>query len=263
MKSTPVDTQLERYRNLLDWTHDEWLSLDIFRYIAANWRRYAPLVIKRIGARNLPPDIHDWLGGIFIEHSLTPLRVVHRRHPDAQGERRNQIMLGTLKAIALTRIVEAVVEEFPLHVPIDSLSRVEEPSTGGSDTHPGAVNSHFTSADVGWAEADLRHPAFLWNPDDLADESETAESPDEQAYPPNVVRIEWLRSHLTPTQYRIMHLMLVENLDFGDIADATGVSISNVRIMMLHARERLLALMPEAMAVDCQDLRKRRRKTMH
>lgn len=262
MKAAHIDTQLERYRNLLEWTQDEWLSLDIFRYIAANWRRYAPLVIKRIGAHNLPPDIHDWLGGIFIEHSLTPLTVVHKRHPDAVGERRNQIMLGTLKAIAVTRIVEAVVEEFPLHVPIDTLSHVEEPISC-TYAEPGVIGDQLRSANAGWGEAELLHPAFLWDPDELAGEPEITGIPDEQHYPPNVIRIEWLRSHLTPTQYRIMHLMLVENLDFGDIAEATGVSISNVRIMMLHARERLLALMPEEMATDCQGWRKRRRTAVH
>ena len=159
--------------------------------------------------------------------------------------------------------MEAVVEEFPLHVPIDELSRVEESAPGWSDSRPGAMNAPCTSADGIWREEELLHPAFLWNPDDLGEEPDVTGNNDEHPYPPNVVRIEWLRSHLTPTQYRIMHLMLVENLDFGDIADATGVSISNVRIMMLHARERILALMPEKMATDCQELRKRRRTAVH
>jgi hypothetical protein len=259
---TPSDFAIhrDRYRNLAGWTPEEWRSLDIFRYVAVNWRRYASLVIKRIGARNLPPDIHDWLPGIFIEHAHGPLSVVHGRHPDAEGERRNQIMLGTLKAIAATRIVEAVIEEFPLYLPLDSLTGVEEPASGWNDD---AVTPPPPSVPAGeWNESDLVHPAYLWDPEDLV--SSGSEPPDDDtAYPMNVVRLEWLRSHLTPTQYRILHLMLVEHLDFQDIADATGVGISNVRIMMLQARQRMLALMPPELASECQDLRKRRRVAAH
>jgi hypothetical protein len=260
MTTLKPETNLEKYKNLSSWTDTEWQSLDIFRFIAANWRRYAAMVIKRVGSRQAPTDILDWLQGIFIDLSHAPLTVVHARHKDATGERRNQIMLGTLKAIAATRVVEAVVEEFPFHLPLETFMGVEDSGEfhQAFETSPANLNSPHTLGDTDWDETDMTHPAFLWNPEDMTGE-EDSDQHTSNGYPINALRIEWLRSHLTPAQYRVLHFMLVEGMDFDDIAIATDVGVSNVRIMMLHAREKLLSLMPSDMALKHQGLRTRTR----
>ena len=113
---------MARFRNLADWSSEEWQNIDIHLFIAANFNRYCSSLIKKIGLQYLPSDATESLLGIFCDVAYKPLQTVHKKNMDAAGDRRNQIMLGTLKMIAFTRMIQAVIKEFPSYIALEQFS---------------------------------------------------------------------------------------------------------------------------------------------
>ena len=100
-----MDVGMNRYRNLANWPDEAWEKLDIHLFIVANFNRYCTSLVKKVGTRNLPSDAVDSLPGLFCDVAHKPLSAVHQRNLDARGERRNQVMLGTLKIIEASAAV--------------------------------------------------------------------------------------------------------------------------------------------------------------
>ena len=67
------------------------------------------------------------------------------------------------------------------------------------------------------------------------------------------VMLEMLRSYLTPVQYRHIRYAVCEGLTSQEIADRTGHSVTNVRIMLLNARKKMLELVPPHLSESMQE----------
>lgn len=241
-----TDMDKQKYCNLAPWSHDEWKQLDIYLFIAANFTRYCSHLIKRIGTQHLPSDAMDSLLGIYCDVAWKPLKAVHEKHLDARGERRNQIMLGTLKMITFTRMKEALIREFPNHLSLDQFAVYAE-GDDDYDEDPDSVRPVRLHADnplqrVFFAAEDhvLHH--------ELQDQ---ADSHDEERLSHLLER---LRSRVTPVQYRHLRYTICDRMNTAEIAEQTGHSTTNARIILLNARKRMAELVPSELkphVADC------------
>lgn len=237
---------LHHYRDLAALSTDAWQALDIHLYILANCDRYGMNVMRRIGLKHLPSDVQDIIPGLFCDVSYRPLKKLHGEHLTAQGERRNQLMLGTLKQIAVTRMVEAVIREFPNYVSLSAFDDEIERLDISADQHCewAQPNAHAASL-----------AAFYAASSDVLDEEET----DHQLATEETrlsSMLEQVRAQLTPTQYKHLRLVVCDRLSYREIAQQTGHSITNVRSVLLNARKRLMDFAVDQAWLDGDDIAK-------
>lgn len=234
---------LNKYRDLSSWTDQAWRELDIHLFIAGNFNRYSGSLLKRIGYQYLPNDATEIMASLFADAAYKPLKAVHQREITAQGNRRNQVMLGSLKKIAATRIVEAMIKEFPSHISLESMllhSQVtnsyvaESTETQLSTAHLARKGGEGTaSQDAFYAAGSLEDAMELENRSETPEELERSE------------KIEMIRGYLSPTQYLHLRYVVCDGLSPDEIAERTNCSVTNVRIVLLHARKAMLKLVPQ------------------
>lgn len=237
---------LADYRDLATLSTEAWQALDIHLYILANCDRYGLNVMRRIGLKHLPSDVQDILPGLFCDVSYRPLKKLHGEHLSAQGERRNQLMLGTLKQIAVTRMVEAVIREFPSYVSLTAFDDEIERLDGSAEP------------DSDWAQPQ-RHTASL-----AAFYAASSEVIDDEEYDHTLAAqeaelscmLEQVRAQLTPTQYKHLRLVVCDRLSYREIAQQTGHSVTNVRSVLLNARKRLMDFAVEHAWLNADDIAK-------
>lgn len=243
-----LSRDLSKYRNLTQLTQDEWQQMDIHLFIAANFNRYCAPLIKKIGAKYLPSDASDTLLSLFCDVGYKPLLSIHQKNLNTEGERRNQVMLGTLKMIATTRMVEAVIREFPAYVTLDLLPETSETSYQKAMLEEGHLQPASPEA---WQTA-----LYAAEDDCVCHEEEEIEAEKKDVHVS--LMIETIRSYLTPMQYKHLRFAICEGLSCNEIADKTGHSATNVRIMLLNARKKMLELIPEHFNYDLSDCLHRR-----
>ena len=73
-------SHLTHFRNLEDWSKQDWDNLDIHLFIVANFNRYCSILLKRIGMQYLPNDATESLLGIFSDVAYPPLKKLHQRY---------------------------------------------------------------------------------------------------------------------------------------------------------------------------------------
>lgn len=232
------------YRNLKNMNQDEWQHLDIHLFIAANFNRYCGALLKKIGYQHLPSDAANALMGLYCDVGFKPLSSVHAKNLDAAGERRNQIMLGTLKMISATRMVDAIIGEFPAYLSLENMvngsslssNQDEQPLFGQRrETATLQEETNFFATEVNLM---------------LHEEVEEEKAHQEQR---TSMMIEMLRPRFTQTQYEHLRYFVCDRLDCNEIAARTGNSVTNVRVMLLNARRRMLELMPPDVAENYKD----------
>ena len=237
-----------RYSNLAHWSQEEWRNINIHLFIAANFTRYCSSLVKRVGQQYLPNDAVDSLLGLFCDVAWKPLKTVHERNLDAQGDRRNQIMLGTLKMITVTRMVDALIREFPNHVAIDQLpgfvedNQYEDEDDDDNLNHLNCPQDFEPSQRALFAAEDY---AALY---EVQEQEECIE--DERIS----TMLEQMRSTLTPVQFRHLRYAICGRMDATEIAELTGRSVTNARIVLLKTRKRMIDLVPPDMletVADC------------
>jgi len=239
-----MDTSIMKYRNLTDMSERDWKQLDIHLFIAANFNRYCASLIKKIGQQYLPSDATECLLGLFCDVAYKPLHSVHQKNIEVSGERRNQIMLGTLKMIANTRMVDALIKEYPTYVTIELLpefNEKEESEVEERVAHHGKPTVDLTLSDTALFAAQTSDMCEREIDDELAKEADRLS-----------LMVENLRSYLTPVQYQHIRYAVCDGLDSYEIAEQTGHSVTNVRIMLLNARKRMLELVPSHLAASVQ-----------
>ena len=230
--------ELSKYRNLANWTQDEWEKLDIYTFIAANYNRYCSSLLKKIGTQYLPSDAKDVLMGLFADVSYKPLKNVHKKNITARGECRNQALLGTLKKIAVTRMIDAVIKEFPNTISIDRITvafTLDEHADVYETDH-----RHIPSTQSQATELSTVLYAASSAEDLLLDTEKDLDSADNETSR----KVEIVRSHLTKTQYKHLRYVVCDGLSFREIAEHTDHSITNVRIILLNTRKKMLGLVP-------------------
>lgn len=242
-----MDMTKHKHRNLAPWSQDDWHNLDIHLFIAANFTRYCTLLVKRVGLQYLPSDATDSLLGLYCDVAWKPLKSVHEKNLDAEGERRNQIMLGTLKMITFTRMVDALIREFPNYVQIDQLPDFTEDACCEQDDDD--CLSH-----IGYAsEYEPSHRA-LFAAEDYTLTYDMLEQEQNQEEERISTMLERMRSRLTPVQYRHLRYTICERMDTTEIAEHTGHSITNARIILLNTRKKMMTMVPQEMVdlvTDC------------
>lgn len=240
-----MDNSIARFRNLTHWSQDDWKDLDIHLFIAANFNRYCSTLIKKIGLQYLPSDTTESLLGLFCDVAFKPLTSVHKKNLTAQGERRNQIMLGTLKMIASTRMVEALIKEYPSYIALEQLPEYTDQDCNqqdglylGGGFEPVTMNSY-------------QNTLFAAETADIFQEETDRE--EELENDRISVMVEMLRSYLTPVQYLHIRYAVCDGLNSHEIAERTGHSVTNVRIMLLNARKKMMDLVPSHLLTSIQD----------
>lgn len=234
--------QLSHYRNLKNLSQEEWRSLNIHLFIAANFNRYCSTLLKKIGYQHLPSDASETLLGLYCSVAFKPLASVHARHIDAEGEKRNQVMLGTLKMISMTRMVDAVINEFPAYISLEQIAS-PTPETGALEFSP---NPTGYCRDYQISETDLAS-AYGCEPGEEIDRAR------KEAEQHTSAMIETLRHCFTSTQYQIIRYLLCERMDIQQIAGLTDTSLTNIRIMLLNIRRRLFELLSPELAAQLED----------
>lgn len=235
---------LSHYRNLKHLSKEEWQFLDIHLFIAANFNRYCSALLKKIGYQYLPSDATECLLGLFCSTAYKPLKSVHEKNLDAEGEKRNQVMLGTLKMISMTRMVDAIVHEFPSYVPLDYVTT--------STLH----GEEQQLLDQGSAHVAHAHAYTIDEPfSDLSRSLSTPEQIEQQCQQDEHRKsdmIELLRHQLTITQYQTLRYLLCDNMDLHQIAQMSGTSLTNIRIMLQNIRRRLFEMLSPELAGELE-----------
>ena len=232
---------LNKYRDLSLLSQKDWEALDIYVFIAANFNRYCSGLIKKIGVQYLPSDTREILMGLFCDVGHKPLTNIHKKNIDAIGERRNQIMLGTLKMISATRMVEALIKEFPAYVTLNSVTDNAE-TEESEDSTDSFFQPIKEPASAAFFAAESCTP--FWD-----DHEEEQTQQDAQLS----LKMEVMRSYLTPLQYKHLRYTICDGLSTNEIAEKTGHSVTNVRIMLLNARKIMMDLVPAHLRKDIQD----------
>jgi hypothetical protein len=225
-------TASTHYRNLSHLSVDEWKNLDIHLFIAANFNRYCGLLIKKIGYQHLPSDAMESLLGLYCAVAYKPLVSVHSRNIDAEGEKRNQVMLGTLKMISTTRMVDAVIQEYPAYVSLDNMEGSGDPESLKIAENNALRYSAFTFPE----HASLAAANDVWFGENDIDPAEGDEK--------LTMMIETLRHELTVSQYQVLRHLLCDHYDIHQIAELTGTTLTNIRIMLQNIRRKLHSLLP-------------------
>lgn len=231
---------LSKYRNLSTLSNNEWENLNIHLFIAANFNRYCSPLIKKIGAKYLPSDASETLLSLFCDVGFKPMTSIHQKNLSAKGERRNQLMLGTLKMIATTRMVEAVIKEFPSYVTLDLL-----PEASDDDYSSSLLDESFSHI----PKQESYHQALYAATNDCYSYEEIeveATKNDEHLS----LMIETIRSYLTPMQYKHLRYAICDGMNCNEIAEKTGHSATNVRIMLLNARKKMMELIPDHLGTE-------------
>lgn len=242
-----MQKDLLKYRNLATLTDAEWENLNIHIFIAANFNRYCSTLIKKIGIQYLPSDATETLLSLFCDVGHKPLKKLHKLNLQTKGERRNQVMLGTLKMIATTRMVDAVIREFPSYVTLDSITENFDSDDQFDDEFIPAAQCADSSLTAFYAADSCDAPT-------PEDEQVEADIQEERVS----LMIETLRSYLTPMQYKHIRYAICDGLSSAEIAERTGHSVTNVRIMLLNARKKMIELVPPSMSPDFQQYLHRR-----
>lgn len=233
------------YRNLKNISCKEWQSLNIHLFIDANFNRYSADLIKKVGPQHLPNDTYDSLGGLFCDVAFKPLSEAHRKHLHVEGERRNQVMLGTLKTIAATRMVAALIKEFPAYTSLEGIQEIENEETETPydelTTLPALPELKRSTA------AFVQFSAESYEQDHSALDIQQRQEQNKLTF-----MVETLRSYLTPVQYQHLRYVVCDGLSSREIAEHTGHSTTNVRIMLSNARKKMLPLVPEHLLTSVQ-----------
>lgn len=243
-----MTTSITQFRNLTDLSDEEWKNLDIHLFIAANFNRYCSNLIKKIGLQYLPSDAPDCLLGLFCDIAYKPLTSVHAKNLDAEGERRNQIMLGTLKMIANTRMVDALIKEYPSYVTLELLPEFNDEEEDISELEfvpsrsKGFMPIELSQSDTAFFAAQTSDQCYREQDQELAMEADRIS-----------IMVEKLRSYLTPVQYLHIRYAVCDGMNSYEIAERTGHSVTNVRIMLLNARKRMLELVPSHLVNAVQE----------
>jgi len=241
-----MDSSISRFRNLADWSVNDWENIDIHLFIAANFNRYCSSLIKKIGLQYLPSDATDSMMSLFCDVAYRPMKTVHEKNLHAEGNRRNQIMLGTLKMITNTRMVDALIREYPSYVALENIPefRDEDYQFEGYMGNDGLAfgNTCTQSSEAIFFAAETCDM-------DIEETDFEAERESDRI----TVMLEMLRSYLTPVQYRHIRYAVCEGLTSQEIAERTGHSVTNVRIMLLNARKKMLDLVPTHLQESMQE----------
>ncbi len=228
-----MEKGLHQYRDLADWSDNAWEKLDIHLFIAANFSRYCRALTEKVGTHFLHSDTYDNMLSLYCEVAFTPLQAVHRKNRDARGQRRNQIMLGTLKMITYTRMVEALIREYPATL---SLAPQHELTTDVMLENPDDLSADDSRIQTGTVE-----PLCQYELESSGEEERLSRM------------LERVRPYLTPLQYHHLRYAICDRLDPQQIAELTGRTPTNVRIMLANARKRMLALVPPELYDAVQD----------
>lgn len=242
-----MDIKKHKHRNLAPWSQEDWYNLDIHLFIAANFTRYCTHLVKRVGLQYLPSDATDSLLGLYCDVAWKPLKSVHEKNLDAEGERRNQIMLGTLKMITFTRMVDALIREFPNYVQIDQLPDFTEDDCYDQDDDD-CLNH------IGYAREYEPLQRALFAAEDYILTYDMLEQEENEEDERISTMLEKMRSRLTPVQYRHLRYTICERMDTMEIAEHTGHSVTNARIILLNTRKKMMTMVPQEMAdlvTDC------------
>lgn len=222
------------YTNLAGWSHSDWEQLDIYKFILANFRRYVSVVVAGVRRNNFPLEAYEVLPSLFIDCGYKALASVHGKNLEARGERRNQIMLGSLRANAGTRVVTAVIKEFPFHESLESYH-----------AHPEATESEQTSPQdegQGFGRSEVSN-LFTESSEILVDR-EILEA-EWQVEKKNRLQVELIRGLLTNNQYQHLKSRVCEGNTEEQIALDTGKTVSNARITLKNARKRMYHLLTD------------------
>lgn len=251
-KELNMDIGKQHYRNLAHWNQSDWEQIDIHLFIAANFTRYCSYLIKRVGLQYLPSDATDSLLGLFCDVAWRPLKAVHEKNLDAVGERRNQVMLGTLKMITFTRMVDALIREYPSYVALEQLPEFMEDDAldgeGDDDSlHHIAYSHEYEPSQRALFAAESHDLDLDWiNAEDTGEEDRVS------------TMVEIMRSHLTPVQYRHLRYTICERMDTQEIAEHTGHSVTNARIILLNTRKKMMEMVPRNLAGSVADCVRRK-----
>ena len=240
-----MNQSISRFRNLAEWPDHDWKNLNIHLFIAANFNRYCSGLIKKIGLQYLPSDATDSMMSLFCDIAYKPLKTVHAKNLDAEGNRRNQIMLGTLKMITNTRMVDALIKEYPSYVALEQMIEFRDEDN--------FFDGAFMQEEYRSSTPHMAGEATFFAAETCDIDPEETDLEEEMEKDRITVMLEMLRSYLTPVQYRHIRYAVCEGLTSQEIAERTGHSVTNVRIMLLNARKKMLELVPAHLSESVQE----------
>lgn len=261
-------------------TDEQYANLDIGMFIMANLRRYIGLISEQTGALS-ELELSE-LPGIFYDQGIKPLTNKHRSLLDESPLERKKGMLGYLKAIAKTRVVQAIYasrKSVDLEVVHDDDScailynhtKRSKSSNSAYDFFKDSIDqsagdSGYSSQEQYWHIIQTTQNSMSCDPAEnlmfAAEEVALDEQPEYDADRYSVAResLESIRDVLPAGQYATLR-DLVES-DFSasahDIARDKGCSVRKVYARLAKARRRMYDMLPpELQAKHADDLKRK------
>lgn len=246
---------LNQNMDIASMSDAEFAATDPSIFIHKNYRRYVRLIEARLG--KLSEMERGDLGGLFWEICHVEIEKLKSKLLDADGNRRSQAILGTLKAMAVTRVLEALRlqreqfgydaqlshegENLWLRVPTRSKTDkpywhcIEDAYPDTPDTPDGQV---FFAAEGAHAH--------------ICDEDERTLK--------NIQLNEQARSLFTRSQFAAMNAFLRagHNPKVADVAAAEGVSERKYFDRLKASRFRMWSLLPPELQEQYRDCLKRK-----
>jgi len=220
-----------RYYEIDTLSDSEWLNLNHFEFIRINYQRYVSHAVGNQGSY-LPSDAVDELLGIFLDVGLEPIIRAHERNLDAVGQRRRQVMLGTLRGIARTRVSARLIQEYParLPLPIEAVSSCDSEDDFSGDS-PLFSNPHTNSLPLPLYAADSL--------DDQYERDEVAERDDQVL----LQRLETVRGKLSYSQYELLKARIFVTSSPTQLAEIFNQRPEKIYDKLRKIRAALFALL--------------------
>lgn len=231
-------------------TDEEYANTDASIFIYANYRRYLPLITEKTG--QLSALEVDDLGGLFWELGHGQIKKVHRENLESTGERRKQAILGTLKAIAKTRVVVAIHER-RVDVHFDNAHSPDGDAVFLRTRHAEDGSSKWQCFDAFYPDV-VEQPAVFF-----AADSALMEDEEDVAIRKLIEQLETVRHKLSKQQYLALNaLFRGRGSRINDIAERAGFDERRFYDWLLRARQRLFEILPPEMQEELRHCLKRK-----
>lgn len=239
----------EFFFDIAELSDNEFAEMDIGMLIMANMRRYIGLISSLVGPLS---DIErSELPGIFFDVGYKPLKKKQTEHLSSDGEERKRALLGTLKAIAQTRVVQYLRRkrsEFVRDVQLEDGTAAILFNHYDSSTRSDTSSSPYFE----WQYIDTVQHTLSGDPTEslmfAAEEAALPAEAEPDHYDFIKEGLEELR-HLLPTSQYVTLRDLVDN-DFAssarEMADEAGCNERKIFARLAEARKKLFEnLTPE------------------
>jgi hypothetical protein len=219
---------------IANMSQSEWEELNLGEWFLAHYAPYMWPTTNAYMAHGIfydPAEIRNHLYAVVVP----ALKTKHRKNLDATGEKRNQVLFGTLNAFATKRAPSDVHKQFPSSYEVAAFD-LRSGSNGGMDESvPEWKILEDLHTQYAAAESDQGDPTI----DDLQERDDRIEA--EEATTSRM--IEMIRPLLLPRQYQVYRFLFCDRMSPHEVAHELKVSVEHIYALRSKAKKTLLGIL--------------------